>query len=191
MHVATRAKDIHLDDVSGNLKIDNSNGIVEYRAGKGLGDVEINNQRGTVQVTLPKNGAFQLDARTNHGDIESDFPAIQVRSERNAQYANGSVGSSGPQIKLTNNHGDVQIRQSTGLPAPPDPPQAPKAPSAPGLQRGALTPDADRGVLIDDGQLVVYRGQRRALFDARGLCRYPSTRGLIINTPRSSAAGTM
>ena len=56
MHLATRAKDIHLDDVSGILKIDNSNGMVEYRAGKGQGDVEINNQRGTVQVTLPKDG---------------------------------------------------------------------------------------------------------------------------------------
>jgi len=151
MLVATRAKDIHVDDVTGNLKIDNSNGMVEYRAGKALGDVEINNQRGTVQVLLPRNSSFQVDARTNRGDIESEFPAVQVRSEHNAQYASGAVGGQGgPQIKLNNNYGDVQIRQSSALPSPPSPPtapQPPKPPAAPGLQRGELSPEILRGVI--------------------------------------------
>jgi DUF4097 and DUF4098 domain-containing protein YvlB len=159
MHVTTRSKDIHLEDVSGNLKIDNTNGVVEYRAGKGMGDVEINNQRGTVQVMLPKNAAFQVDAHATRGEIESDFPAIQVRSERNSQIASGSVGSagqSGPQIRLSNNYGDVQIRQSSSLP-PPAPP-APKAPPAPGLQRGAL---------IENGQLAVYGGNQAVIIGNR------------------------
>jgi DUF4097 and DUF4098 domain-containing protein YvlB len=151
MHLATRAKDIHLDDVSGNLKVDNTNGMVEVRAGKNLGDVEINNQRGTLQLTLPKNGAFQVDAHATRGDIESDFPSIQVKTERNSQYAAGSVGGSGgPQVKLTNSNGDVQIRQSSGVAAP-APPQAPKAPSAPAVERGALR----------HGEVVMYRGVYR------------------------------
>ena len=169
MHLTTRSKDIHLEDVSGSLKIDNSNGVVEYRAGKALGDVEINNQRGTVQVMLPKNAAFQIDAHATRGDIESDFPAIQVKSEHNSQYASGFVGAgqTGPQIKLTNNHGDVQIRQSSGLPSPPVPPQAPKALPAPGLQRGAMSVQGD---------MVVYRGRR----------------GVFVREPRKSCApGTL
>ena len=120
MHLTTRAKDIHLEDVSGNLKIDNSNGTVEYRAGKDLGDVEINNQRGTVQVMLPNNAAFQVDARADRGEIESDFPSIQVKSEHNSQSASGTVGSGGPQVRLTNDRGDVHIRQSSAG-APPRP----------------------------------------------------------------------
>ncbi len=145
MHLATRSKDIHLEDVSGNLKVDNSNGMVEYRAGKSLGDVEINNQRGTVQVLLPRNGTFQVDARANRGDIESDFPSIQVRSEHSAHYATGSVGTagqSGPQIRLTNSYGDVQIRQSSSLSAPPLPPKA---------------PTVQEGVVIRPGRIQVYR----------------------------------
>jgi putative adhesin/cell wall-active antibiotic response 4TMS protein YvqF len=165
MHVITRAKDIHIEDVSGNLKINNSNGVVEYRAGKVLGEVEINNQHGTVQVMLPKNAAFQVDARTNRGDIETDFPSIQVRSEHNSQIASGNVGSGGPQVKLTNDRGDVQIRQSTGAAAP-VPPQPPKAPSAPGLQRGAV---------IDRGHWAVYRGRR----------------GVVVREPRRYAPGTL
>ena len=159
MHVQTRAKDIHLEDVSGALKIDNSNGMVEYRAGKGLGDVEINNRRGSVQVTLPTNAAFHVDARSDHGDIQSDFSSIQVRSEHNSQYANGAVGSGGggPQIRLNADHGDVQIRQSTGLSAPPAPPQPPK-PSTPGLQRGSLTQDDVRADVRENVRDVIAAG---------------------------------
>jgi DUF4097 and DUF4098 domain-containing protein YvlB len=153
MHLTTRAKDIHLEDVSGNLKIDNSNGTVEYRAGKGLGDVEINNQRGTVQVMLPNTAAFRIDARADRGEIESDFPSIQIKSEHNSQSASGTVGSGGPQVRLTNDRGDVHIRQSTGASAP-APPQPPKAPPAPGLQRGSL---------IDRGHWAGYRGRQRVV----------------------------
>jgi DUF4097 and DUF4098 domain-containing protein YvlB len=162
MRLTTRSKDIHIEDVTGNLKVDNSNGVVEYRAGKGLGDIEINNQRGTVQVMLPMNAAFHVDARTDRGEIETDFPSIQVRSEHNSHYASGTVGSGGPQVKLTNDRGDVQIRQSTGAAAP-VPPQPPKAPTAPGLQRGSL---------LRRGHIVVNRGP-------------------VIREPRRYAPGTL
>ena len=92
--------------------------MVEYRAGKGLGDIEINNQRGTVQVMLPKNAAFQIDAHATRGDIESDFPAIQVEWSTIRNMPAEALGSGGPQVKLTNDRGDVQIRQSTGAAAP-------------------------------------------------------------------------
>ena len=79
--MATRAKDIHLEDVSGNLKIDNSNGVVEYRAGRSLGDVEINNQRGTVQVTLPEHAAFHMDAlRATAAISRATFPTSMCRA---------------------------------------------------------------------------------------------------------------
>jgi DUF4097 and DUF4098 domain-containing protein YvlB len=149
MRLTTRSKDIHLEDVSGNLKIDNSNGVVEYRAGKGLGDVEINNQRGTVQVMLPNTAAFRIDVRADRGEIETDFPSIQIKSEHNSQSASGTVGNGGPQVKLTNDRGDVHIRQFTGAAAPVSPPP-PKAPPAPGLQRGAL---------MDRGHWVGYRAR--------------------------------
>ncbi|MGZ4822866.1 MAG: DUF4097 family beta strand repeat-containing protein [Terriglobales bacterium] len=183
MRVATRSKDIHLEDVSGSLKVDNTNGVVEYRAGKALGDVEINNQRGTVQVMLPRNAAFQLDARTNRGDIESDFPSIQVKSEHNQQYASGAVGGQGgPQIKLNNHNGDVQIRQSSGVPAPPTPPQPP---SAPGLQRGALR-DSN-----EDGQFVVFRGNRRAKINRGHFEFHNGEPRLVVEPLIKSSPGTM
>ncbi len=183
MHVATRAKDIHLEDVSGNVKVDNTNGVVEVRAGKTLGDVEINNQRGTVQVMLPKNAAFQVDARATRGDIESDFPSIQIKSEQHAQSATGSVGGSGqsgPQIKLTNTYGDVQIRQSSGAAAPA--PAGTKSQSAPSVERGV--------VMINNGQLVVYRGSpNRQSFYRREL--YRGQRGFVICDRQKDMKGTL
>ena len=158
MHLATRAKDIHLENVSGSLKVDNTNGVVEVRAGKNLGDLEINNQRNTLQVMLPKNGPFQLDAHTTRGDITSEFPSIQVKSERNSQYASGSVGSGGPQVRLTNDRGDVQIRQSSGaLLLPPSPP-SPATPPTPKSPKSSRAVENDRGLVLHKGEVVVYRG---------------------------------
>ena len=156
MHLATRSKDIHLEDVSGTLKVDNSNGTVEYHAGKNLGDVEINNRRGEVQITLPRNAAFQMDARAQRGEIQSDFPTIQVKSEHNAQYATGTVGSGGPQVRLVTDGGDVRIRQSSGAlvtpPSPPSPPPVPKPPKLPGMH------GSERTTVIRHGNAVIYRG---------------------------------
>jgi DUF4097 and DUF4098 domain-containing protein YvlB len=158
MHVATRAKDIHLEDVSGNLKVDNSNGMVEFRAGKNLGDVDISNRRGTLQVTLPKNAAFQVDARAQRGEIETDFPSIQVKSEHNSQYATGTVGSGGPQLRLNNEHGDVQIRQSSGAQVIPPSPPSPATPPPPKPPKTPSTPVSDRSSAVPPRDLVMYRG---------------------------------
>jgi len=64
-------------------------------------------------------------------------------------------------MKLTNDRGDVHIRQSTGLPSMPAPPQAPKPPSAPGLQRGAVPSGVDTAVVSDQGAYRIYQGSPR------------------------------
>jgi DUF4097 and DUF4098 domain-containing protein YvlB len=166
MHLATRAKDIHLEDVSGNLKVDNSNGMVEYRAGKNLGDVDISNRRGTLQVTLPKNAGFQIDARTKRGEIETDFPSIQVKSEHNSQSASGTVGSGGPQVRLNNDHGDVQIRQSSGVQAVPPSPPVPATPPTPKSPTSSTTTDL-RPAFFRNGQVVTHGGYRGSRFCTR------------------------
>src|SRR5262249_43537226 len=53
--IVTRSKDIHLDDIAGDVKVENSNGEVEiHAAGKlPLGAIEIQNRKGEVQLTVP------------------------------------------------------------------------------------------------------------------------------------------
>lgn len=110
--VVTRSKDIHLDNVTGDIKVENTNGEVDVHATKlPLGTISIDNHRGEIQVTLPAKAAFQLDARTQRGEIESDFSELHVDSARGQATAAGAVGSGGPKLQITNQFGGIQIRK--------------------------------------------------------------------------------
>jgi DUF4097 and DUF4098 domain-containing protein YvlB len=118
MRIITRSKDIHIEDVIGDLKVENSNGMVEYHAGNKLGQVEINNSRGDVQLTVPDKASFQLQAEARRGDVFSEFEGVATSQDRNDHSMHGSVGNGGPQIRVTNVNGDVSLRKGE----PPIPP---------------------------------------------------------------------
>jgi DUF4097 and DUF4098 domain-containing protein YvlB len=112
LRLITRSKDIHLDNVTGDVKVENSNGSVEVRAGKlPLGSMQIDNSKGDIQVVLPAEAAFNLAARTRDGDIESDFNQIQVNSDHGQSTATGTVGSGASRLEINNQYGSIEIRK--------------------------------------------------------------------------------
>ncbi|HEV2114461.1 MAG TPA: DUF4097 family beta strand repeat-containing protein, partial [Terriglobales bacterium] len=79
LRLITNSKDGHLDGVTGDIKLEDSNGSIEVHAGKlPLGSMDIDNNKGDIQVVLPTEAAFSLNARTRDGDIETDFSQIQI-----------------------------------------------------------------------------------------------------------------
>jgi DUF4097 and DUF4098 domain-containing protein YvlB len=111
MKVLTHAKDIHLDDLSGDLRVENSNGTVEVHSTK-LGTIEIDNRKGDVQLVVPEKASFLADFKTHNGDINSDFSGLKVTSEHNDSSASGSVGGGGSKIQISNEHGNIEIRKA-------------------------------------------------------------------------------
>jgi DUF4097 and DUF4098 domain-containing protein YvlB len=111
MKLLTRSKDIHLDDLTGDLRVENSNGTVEVHSNK-LGTIEIQNSKGDVQVVVPDRAAFQAELRTRNGDINSDFSGLQVSTQNNNSTATGSVGNGGPKVQVSNEHGNIEIRKA-------------------------------------------------------------------------------
>jgi DUF4097 and DUF4098 domain-containing protein YvlB len=112
LRLITRSKDIHLDNVSGDVKVENSNGSIEVHAGKlPLGSMQIDNSKGDIQVVLPTEATFSLSARTRDGDIESDFNQIQVNSDHGQSTASGKVGSGASRLEINNQYGSIEIRK--------------------------------------------------------------------------------
>ena len=105
-------KTVHLDDVSGDVRIENTNGDVEVHATK-LGNYDVRNHHGDVTVTVPSKGGFSVDAKTMHGDASSDFAELKVTNNDNQGAINGQVGSGGPKISISTDGADVNIRKST------------------------------------------------------------------------------
>ncbi|MGH9577112.1 MAG: DUF4097 family beta strand repeat-containing protein, partial [Terriglobales bacterium] len=98
--VLTRSYDIRLEDVSGDVRVENQNGEISVRSEK-PGNIEITSRKGPVQIWLPSQPGFQLDATAERGDIETDFSELRVERENRDSKASGRVGSGGPHVRLT------------------------------------------------------------------------------------------
>ena len=79
MRLITRSKDISLDGLSGDLRLQDNNGSVEVGLHK-PGNIQIENRKGDVQITIPPNTALKVEARSRGGEISSDFTELQVNN---------------------------------------------------------------------------------------------------------------
>jgi DUF4097 and DUF4098 domain-containing protein YvlB len=137
MRLITRSKDISLDGLSGDLRLQDSNGTVEVGLHK-PGNVQIENRKGDVQVTLAPNTAVRVEARSKGGEISSDFSELQINNAEHQASATGSIGSNGPNLVINSEHGSVEIRRGNVAVAPPAPPAVPAAPAKPAKTGKAL-----------------------------------------------------
>ncbi len=131
MRLTTRSKDIALEGLSGDLRLEDSNGTVEVGLRK-PGNIQIDNRKGDVQVSIPPNTAIKVEARTHQGEIQSDFDEIKVDNHDRESSASGSIGTNGPRLVMNCEKGTIEIRKGTVAAAvPPVPPVPPAVPGKP------------------------------------------------------------
>ncbi len=145
MHLTTRSKDIALEGLSGDLRLEDSNGTVEVGLNK-PGNIQIDNRKGDVQVSIPPNTAVKVEARTRQGEIESDFDEIKVDNRDKESSASGSIGTNGPQLVMNCDKGTIEIRKGTVAVVPPAPPIQPFTPPNPSKPLKALPPPKSKPV---------------------------------------------
>ena len=122
LHLTTRSNNIRLEQVSGDVRLQDDNGAVEVGM-RTLGNVQIDNRNGDVQLSLPDKAGFRLDARTRDGEIQSDFAELKVNNDEHEAKASGSVGNASSHIVLNNEHDGIEIRKASSMPPkPPEPP---------------------------------------------------------------------
>ena len=121
-----------VDRVRGSLDVDNTSGRVELRGvseadtvqAKSLsggisyegkinprGRYSFDVHSGTIEVVLPSDSAFELDAETFSGGIETDF-AVQVLGKVSRNELHGTVNGGGASLDLKTFSGNIRIRKS-------------------------------------------------------------------------------
>jgi hypothetical protein len=128
LHLDTRSKNIHLDAVSGDVRLADNNGTIEVGV-RTLGNVQIDNRNGDIQLSLPDKAGFRLDARTRDGEIQSDFPELKIDNDEHEGKASGSVGNAGAHIVINNEHDGIEIRKASAQPPKPPTPPTPGKPA--------------------------------------------------------------
>jgi DUF4097 and DUF4098 domain-containing protein YvlB len=137
MRLTTRSKDVALEGLSGDLRLEDENGTVEVGLHK-PGNIQIDNRKGDVQISIPPNTPIKVEARTRRGEIESDFEEIKVDNHDNQSTASGSIGTNGPRLVMNCENGRIEIRKGTVAVVPPAPPIPPATPGKPGKPAKAL-----------------------------------------------------
>ncbi len=139
--VSTRQKDISLNDFKHSVKIVNNNGGVQLRTSvPPTHPIEVDLKKGEIDLSLPSNANFQIDATSRHGEVECEFSGdnLKVNKEGDNPSITGTVGKGGPLVRLTTAYGSIRLgREGLRTAAPTDtqpdthPPERPRSPVPP------------------------------------------------------------
>ncbi len=108
---------VRVDTGSGGMELHGVEGSLEAKAGSGTIQAEgsptgawsLHTGSGEVNLKLPWNAAFDLDAHTSSGSISIDQPH-SVQGSIGRKEVRGRVGGGGVPVEVETGSGDIQIR---------------------------------------------------------------------------------
>lgn len=128
VHVVTHSKDVDLNQIYGDSYVEDRNGRVSIEPA-GAYNIEVKNNKGDIEVTLPPNAGGTVDGHTHNGDIVSDY-SLTIGGDED-KTVSGRIGAGSARIVLSTSNGDLRIKKGPVLPAAPVVPDAPVAPAPP------------------------------------------------------------
>lgn len=72
-------------------------------------DVVISSRYGNLNLEIPASSAFVVDARTEYGQIQSDFDGLNHDTSNRRTMVTGQVGHGGPKITIDLRNGDIHL----------------------------------------------------------------------------------
>ena len=114
--LVTQDKDIDAENVAGKLQINDRNGTVKVGDSQPPHeDMSITNASGAVELTLPAKSAFEINAISTSGEVDSDFdsPTLDTSNDNGNGKIMGRVGLSGPKISIVTSYGSISLRKSS------------------------------------------------------------------------------
>lgn len=111
----TRDKEIEVDEVAGQIRIENRNGRVAVRASSPpTNPIEVENKRGSIELVLPEGSNVRVSATTRKGSIETDFADFTVEEQSGGtETLSGSLGTGGTPIRLNTSYGTIYVRRGS------------------------------------------------------------------------------
>jgi hypothetical protein len=135
VRLVTRSRDIRLEGFTQSLELETERGDVQLQPALPVPAIEARSGFGRIELVLPDNAHFDLQATAEHGEAVNDFgPQISKETEGRSATLKGRVGD-GPNIRITANRGSVSVRKEgtapSEIPPPPPPGRKSRAPLPP------------------------------------------------------------
>ena len=132
LRLRTTSRTISLDRVAGDIDIADTKGPVDVTSSAPLGNITIENRDGSINVTVPQQAGYDIDAETRDGSILGDLPASSTSANEHTSV-HGKVGDGSARLTLQTSHADIDVHKGSidppVAPQPPNPPQPPATPA--------------------------------------------------------------
>lgn len=114
----TKNTSVSLENVTGRIVLDNTNGSVELQFSNApKEDISINNERASITLSIPSSSSFDIQADCRSCDIDSEFTGSGLkatRTDKGDSHLEGKYGSArGPKIIVKSSYDSIQIRKTT------------------------------------------------------------------------------
>lgn len=136
VRIQSRSKDVRLSEFTGPLEIDVDRGDLEvYPGTTPLSAINLKTRNGDIEIGMPDGAKFDLRAKTDRGEADNEYgsPLSQSDTGRAAEIR-GSVGT-GPAVVMESGRGRITVRKAAApsgdwdLPAVSTPPKVPSTPN--------------------------------------------------------------
>ena len=104
--------EIKCEDFNGAFNATTSNGQVMAVRNEPLAqndEIECHTSNGRIQLSLPGESGFDLEAKTSNGSIKSAFPLPETGDNRPRTYVNAPVNGGGPKVFLRTSNGAINL----------------------------------------------------------------------------------
>ncbi|MCC6391184.1 MAG: DUF4097 family beta strand repeat protein, partial [Bryobacterales bacterium] len=125
-HLTAGTRDVNVRDFTGNVEIQVERGDLELRpARQQVGRIDARTRNGEVDLVLPPGAKFDLNASTTRGEISNEYGApLKMETVGKGASLRGSTG--GPAVTVTTDRGSITVRRA-GAGEPPAPPVPPSS----------------------------------------------------------------
>ncbi|MCU1239533.1 MAG: hypothetical protein JWO71_259 [Candidatus Acidoferrum typicum] len=109
--VTTSFAGVTLESVGGKITVNNQNGgisVAAARPASGCRDIALKTSFSSIRVSIPPGVGYNVTARTSFGRISTDLP-ITATGSMAPDSLNGTIGSGGCQLQLTDANGSIEI----------------------------------------------------------------------------------
>ncbi|MBI3698735.1 MAG: DUF4097 family beta strand repeat protein [Acidobacteria bacterium] len=115
-----RSKDVRIEGFSKEMEITSRRGDIDLRDAKlPLANIHAESQNGSIELELPANAVFSLDAKSANGRVDNQFSeAIKVEDWSKSPKRRGAVATKtgpGAQIRLSTDRGDITLKKAGHL----------------------------------------------------------------------------
>jgi hypothetical protein len=113
LDIQTSLKDVVVNDFDNSCTITSEFAGIHVSSRKlGKSDVILKNRNGDVELFLPENASFLIDASARNGKVESDYPGLSTAGKEDVSSVKTKVKTGGPKISVETQYGSIRIHST-------------------------------------------------------------------------------